>query len=219
MKTSTIRRPRYPVAPVRNTFIVLFLVALGPWESLAQENRFTLSDDERQRLVAGECLTLVEDSGDAQHLRVVALIDAPLERVWQVVTDYDTMHQWFPDLKESKALSTDGNVIMMYGRSAAPFPIADREWKGTARKSCSMDKDDRFCVSSWEMVPGSGNVRRNEGRWHIQRWSETQTLVLMENYIDPGLLLPDALLRTKMRKQLPAIISGLRKFCTSSKAE
>ncbi len=101
------------------TFFFLLLAALLCCASCAaRKMSLVMTEDERHeayiRLDKGDkfiSYTSVQGS-NTKHGKIVAVVDAPLEKVWRVITDYDRMHEYMPLLMDSRLLTSKGNTAV-----------------------------------------------------------------------------------------------------------
>ena len=58
---------------------------------------------------------------DVVMVRAEALVEAPLQTAWRVLTDYAQYPQFIPDLKSSRVLARSGNTAIVEQRGEAGF--------------------------------------------------------------------------------------------------
>jgi len=59
----------------------------------------------------GELVTIEEDSsGNLQNVTAGIIIDAPVNEVWQIVTDYNRYHEFLPQTKRVRILKQSGDT-------------------------------------------------------------------------------------------------------------
>ena len=54
-------------------------------------------------------------------------IDGSLEEILSVVSDVPSHPSWMPDCSESRVLRDDGETVVVYRRTQAPWPVSDRD--------------------------------------------------------------------------------------------
>ncbi len=67
----------------------------------------------------GELVLLEEENGRIKHIDYAILINAPLDNVWQVITDFESYPEFIPGQKVSKIIDRQGNAEMV--KSAVEF--------------------------------------------------------------------------------------------------
>ena len=100
-----------PVAPHRRasrTVSLLLSSAFMLWQTSA------MCDDVRDSVRAWR-----ED--DAVMVRAEAVVIAPLQTAWRVLTDYEQYAQFIPDLKSSRVLARSGNTAIVEQKGEAGF--------------------------------------------------------------------------------------------------
>jgi len=66
----------------------------------------------------------IVEKDDGYVADVVMFAPVPPAIAWDVLTDFDKMAGWVPNVKESKVLARDGNVLEIEQRGVAKFGIA-----------------------------------------------------------------------------------------------
>ena len=66
----------------------------------------------------------IVEKDDGYVADVVMFAPVPPPVAWDVLTDFDKMAGWVPNVKESKVLARDGNVLEIEQRGVARFGIA-----------------------------------------------------------------------------------------------
>ena len=193
-------------------FLTTFLFALP---ALAQPTPTvpSLSQDQVDRLNAGEVLVdlnaeLTPPVGDA-----LGIIDATPEAVYAIVADFANQSTWVDDVTLSEVVGEEeGGIQLCHGITDTPWPMEDREWTNRVWNG-QMDVDGvPAYVSNWVYVPGSGNLGHSEGYWLMFPWGEDGSKTLLRYYlvIDLGTPMPDFILNWGSENMLPTRVTGLR---------
>jgi hypothetical protein len=171
----------------------------------------TLSAEQVERLGTGEVLVEVVNAelatGDA-----MGVINAPPERVMEVVADFENYEDFMPDITEAEIVGQEGDFRLCRGLTDTPWPMDDRNWTLRAwygqRNIDGMD----VWVSTWDYVPGSGNLEDTEGYWLLIPWGDNGQSTLVRYYItaDLGTWLPDFLMTWATENMLPNMIQAIR---------
>ena len=212
--------------------ITLSLVSSALWPSSIEYKSFnTLT---LQRLAEGEILSFIQLLPDSKTHRceLMGLIQAPIQIVWKVISDYSRYHEFMPRtpvtfLVDPEALNSGqdesianwnrfeeklmnfkvdeygDNPFYFYNRFNMPFPLKDRHY---------ILKVERFPVifrSQWIEI--LGNTRVNTGSWTLVSFEEKPgtTLAVYSLDVDTGINLPPKIIQTAMKK-LPEIIRSLK---------
>jgi len=188
--------------------LVCTLLALTEPAALAAQPGWLEEPFVQQRLAQGE---VVVESGGAfdpgaprGQVRAAVRIPAPAETIWSVMTDCAEALQYVPGLRRCRRI--DG--------------AADGRWE-------DIEHEVRY---SW-LLPGvryvfraqyerphrmdfhrvSGDLKTVEGTWLLTGTRDgTATLVEYAVYVDPGFWTPQFLVTQTLRKDVSAVLSGLR---------
>jgi ribosome-associated toxin RatA of RatAB toxin-antitoxin module len=106
-----------------------------------------------------------------------AEIDAPLERVWEVVEDVEDAPNWQGGLKGLHALERDGE-----GR--AIVCEADNDAKVLTVKSTVRFQYDGPTLLSWRQE--KGQLKSVDGRWELEELADGRTRATYALEVDPG---------------------------------
>jgi ribosome-associated toxin RatA of RatAB toxin-antitoxin module len=106
-----------------------------------------------------------------------AEIDAPLERVWEVVEDVEDAPNWQGGLKALRALERDGE-----GR--AIVCESDNDAKVLTVKSTVRFQYDGPTLLSWRQE--KGQLKSVDGRWELEELADGRTRATYALEVDPG---------------------------------
>lgn len=184
--------------------ILAFALLLQPAE--ATQSEWVTDPAIQQRLAAGE--VVVASAIDTAHargrVRAAVRIDASPEAIFAVVTDCREALSFVPGLKHCRLVDR----------------AADGSWQ-------DVEHDVRY---SW-LLPSvryvfralyerpsridfhriSGDLKEEEGTWLLTRTPDGGgTVVEYEVYLDPGFWIPRSLVTHSLRKDIPAVLTGLR---------
>lgn len=143
---------------------------------------------------------------------VNGLIQAPMEELIAILKDYPKQTQWAPSMAEMRLLRREGEFEILGGRTDLPWPVPDRTWNMRAWTGYKTVSGRRSWVNLFQYIPGSGNMNESAGYWVLSPLPDdpTWTYCRYVLYGDPGIPLPDFVIRWASRTTLPAIISSLR---------
>ena len=138
-----------------------------------------------------DAATLHELAGDG-HLGVVeenpngslrlvtagSRIDAPVEKVWAQITDYEGYNTWMPQVEKVEARNRKGNTVDVFFDLAFKFSVISKEVTYTLRQMETPKKSIR-----WFLVDGDFSVSR--GSWHLVPVADGKsTMVFYSTYTD-----------------------------------
>ncbi|MFO1317877.1 MAG: SRPBCC family protein [Burkholderiales bacterium] len=75
----------------------------------------------------------VVEKDDGYVANLVMFAPVPTTVAWDVLTDFDKMAGWVPNVRESKVLARDGNVLEIEQRGVAKFGIASFPYVSTRK--------------------------------------------------------------------------------------
>lgn len=191
---------------------VLFATAATPAWAQVTVRYPTQLESHQAELQNGEIIVDVNVDGTLVHSDTLALIDAPAESIFRVVADFAGQANWVPDLTEARVISGSGERIVGQGTTDLAWPLTDRTWQiNIYNRAQTFDGNSCF-VSSWDYVPGSGDMIENDGYWLICPWAPdpSRSLVRYVFAADAGVSAPDFIERSVTANMVPNFINNLR---------
>lgn len=163
--------------------------------------------DPEERLSSGEVLTDVRPSSQIKggiDVAGVALVDAPLDRVWQALTSCDAQLSFVPGLRECTVVEGSRekqgwDVTAQTFQYAFPFPTIR-----TRVHSAYYDG------SRIEMSGAGGDIAALNGRWILSAHPDGRTQVNYDASFKSRLAVPRSLIQRSTRKDLPRLFERLR---------
>ena len=144
---------------------------------------------------------------DAPKIVVKAVINAPIEKVWDVVSDCRHYKQRFDRIESSRLVKTQGNQHFCEVEIDMPFPLSNLKATTKAIHTESPDAKAR----RWTLV--KGDYKTNTGSWELTKFrgGAQRTFAVYTIHADPNTSVPDWV-RTKAQKSaLPDMIKRLQK--------
>jgi len=200
------------------TFILLVLVifcihCLAP-QAFAQQNRQSSSSSlSSQSGQSNHLLRQVVRVNTEQpevrierrdkHTYVVGsvLINAPRERVWSTLVDYDRSTEIFNNLSLCQVIGNEGDVKLVRQVVKPGGPIKFDYVVNLTETKPSLIK--------WKRR--SGSFREVMGAWELESVAKTSsTLVTYSIHLDGGIALPPWLLASQVKGYLPTVLNALK---------
>lgn len=169
--------------------------------------RALYSDEDWADLQKGDVLSeLVQTEGGDDKGRAMAsgIIPASADRIWAVLTDWESYPGFMPNVEETKLRRREG----------------DKAW--IAQHLIVVWNDIRFSVV-WDMTPRQGlarfslddhepaDIADTRGSWQLIPLEDgSQTLVRYESQTDVGRPVPAFILNALSKRSLPRVMRGLR---------
>ncbi|MFB2834943.1 SRPBCC family protein [Floridanema evergladense] len=140
-----------------------------------------------------------------RYLSVEMLIPYSREQVWQVITSYDTLSEFIPNLVKSNRISnSESNFLLeLVGFcEILNFPFS-------LRTVLEVVENFPYAIDT-QMV--EGDLQSYSGQWRLEEVEQkkNQTLLSYSAEIVPKLTMPIALLERQLNRLLPINFSAIR---------
>ncbi|MBB3223862.1 SRPBCC family protein [Pseudoduganella umbonata] len=149
---------------------------------------------------------------DALHMYEIdasGTVQAPLPVVWRILTGYDRMEEFVPDLVSCRVLSRNGNEVIIEQFGNARFLFMSRSIHLIVRAT-------EQPMSSIDIALISGDMKHYESRWELVPMPETggtkilYTGRMMPNFYVPGILGTN-IIRGDIERMMGAVLARLDK--------
>ena len=141
---------------------------------------FALAEDPTHLAALAEdgLVVLVDKAADGslQTVKAVAVVDAPRDRVWQLVTDFDAYETWAPQMADASVVARQDQQVDVAFDLAFRFSVVSKHVKYTMRHTLQPPSTVRF-----ELLEGDMNGAK--GGWVLHELGD-RTLVVYENISD-----------------------------------
>ncbi|MYN01310.1 cyclase/dehydrase [Pseudoduganella sp. DS3] len=188
---------------MKQLLLVLFLGFAAPAMGAGQASRLELPKLE---------VSVHRVKADAQQLYEVnasGSVNASLATVWRILTTYDRMEEFVPDLASCRVLSRNGNEVIIEQFGTARFLFMSRSIHLVVRAT-------EQPMSSIDIALVSGDMKHYEARWELIPIPETGgTRViysgrLMPNFYVPGILGTN-IIRGDIERMMHAVLTHLER--------
>lgn len=165
-----------------------------------------------ERIEAGEVVTLLREvAGSAIKEGVaVALVEAPAERVFRVVTDNGSFEEFMPHVRESEVERAADGALINYQLLDVPF-AGDRHFRIRVDNGVEGEAGQPVFFSRWTYVPGSGNIVDTRGSWTLVPRGKQRTLAVYRVLTDPGGNIPRWIIHMASLRALDALVAAVRR--------
>jgi uncharacterized membrane protein len=178
-------------------------LACGAWGLAcgfpAHAGEIKLSPAEAQHVAARQLLirATLDSSQRRGTVRAAVRIDAPPDVVFQMLTTCADAMQYVPHMRLCRV------------RDQAP----DNSWQLVEHEIDFGWYAPRIkYVIAFRQV--SGDFKANEGRWELEPSADgSHTVLLYRAYLDPPGYIPNWVLRSRFRREMPQMLTDLRKRC------
>jgi ribosome-associated toxin RatA of RatAB toxin-antitoxin module len=205
-------RTRAPERAVGRLLVAAVVIVLAAGRAAAGDV-LALSDDEQRRLSAGEIL--IRDvrppgaSAGATGGTAIAVVRAPVERVWGVLTDYPGHPRYYPRVTAAEVLETKGPEVLVRYTIQIGFLTFDFHMRKVA------DVERRRI--DWHLAEDrpNGLLRENSGYWLVEPSPEGSVVTYA---VATRTMMPGFLTASSQRDSLVETIIGLRRVVTGAAA-
>ena len=185
--------------------LALALVLLEP--AAAAQSEWVTDPGIQQRLAAGEVVvatSAIDPAHPRGRIRAAVRIEAPPEAIWSTVTDCRQALSFIPGLKHCRRIDSapDGSWQDVEHEMRYSWLLPSVRYVFRAE----YDKPHRI-----DFHRISGDLKQEEGTWLLTQTADGGgTVVEYEVYVDPGFWVPQAFVKRSLRKDIPAVLTGLR---------
>lgn len=132
-----------------------------------------------------------------------AVVDVPMKKLWQVVSDCAHYKERMPRVAASAELKKEGNVHTCKVTIAMPFPLSNL----TAVTEATHDEQPQSATRRWKLV--SGDYKTNQGSWELKSLDAagTSTLITYSVQAEPNTAIPDFIRESAQKSAIPDMIN------------
>lgn len=147
---------------------------------------------------------------DAMHMYEVdatGTVAAPLPKVWRILTGYERMAEFVPDMESCKILSRNGNEVILEQFGVARFLFMSKAIHLIVRAT-------EQPMSSIDISLISGDMKHYESHWELIPIPETggtrivYSGKMMPNFYVPGLL-GSKMIRSDIERMMSAVLARI----------
>ena len=176
--------------------------------ALAAQTGWVVEPGVQQRLAAGEVVvqsaTAVDPAAPRGRVHAAVRIQASPEAIWSVMTDCSQAPLYVPGLKRCRRIDAAPD-----GRWEDIEHVVRYSWLLPTIRYVFRAQYDRPRRIDFHSI--SGDLKEQAGTWYLTPTPDrTATVVEYELYLDPGFWIPQFLVARTLRKDVPAVLSGLR---------
>lgn len=168
-----------------------------------------LDPSQLARLGRGELLVHTEPVAGAKMPRLVlhAIVDAPPDKVWDVLSQAERYPAFMPRIKKAEDLDIDGDRRKTRTVLEMPFPLPNLT--ATTRVTHTVVPGERW-RRAWTL--DSGDYVRNEGSWELTPFGDgaARTLTRYEVLVEPRMPIPKRLQASLQERALPGLVEAIR---------
>ena len=138
-----------------------------------------------------------------RRLAVQLRTPLPVEVLWQVLTDYEQLESFIPNLASSELIYREGSVVRLQ-------QVGSQQLLGlrfSAQVLLELEEHQEQGLLKFRML--RGDFRRFEGAWRIKPLSEAGSSLLYELTVQGCLGMPIPLIEERLRDDLSSNLSAV----------
>ncbi len=116
----------------------------------------------------GELIHLEEINGEIKYITLAILIDAPLDKVWKVLTDFENYPEFIPGHKDCKIIKKDNNEITVESAVEFKFMVIGSTVRYTTK----------YILKKPELIIIDTEINRETGRYKLIPINQGKRVVL-----------------------------------------
>jgi uncharacterized membrane protein len=175
---------------------------------------FELSQAEIQRIEKDEIVIRASLDASARRgtVRAAMLVDAPPDVVFASMTRCADALKYVPHLRVCRFREVAPDSSWALVEQEIDFGWYAPRLRYVFRADLVADKSISFRQVT-------GDFKANEGRWELEPAEGERTLLRYRVYIDPPGYVPNWLARSTFKRELPQMLTDLRRFCEAEQAQ
>ncbi len=128
------------------------------------------------------------------------VINAPIEKVFDVITQYERYPEFLPEVKETRTVNRKGNTVDVHYKV---------DVMKTVRYSIRVT-EERPTRMSWTFIEGE-MMKDNKGSWVLEAQGEKQTKATYTVEMALGALVPKAIVNALVENSLPKMLDAFKR--------
>ena len=136
----------------------------------------------------------------------VITINAPVEKCWAVISDYERYPEFLPEVKSIRTLNRRGNEVDVQYQAEVVKLI-----KYTVHM-----KEEGPTAVNWSFIDGEF-MKDNKGGWKLEDLGNGITRATYTVEIEVGMLVPKSIINALVDTQLPKLLENFKKRIESAR--
>ncbi len=128
------------------------------------------------------------------------VINAPIEKVFDVITQYERYPEFLPEVKETRTVNRKGNTVDVHYKV---------DVMKTVRYSIRV-VEERPNRMSWSFIEGE-MMKDNKGSWVLEAEGEGKTRATYTVEMALGALVPKAIVNALVETSLPKMLDAFKR--------
>ncbi len=145
----------------------------------------------------------IETADGREGIVARIIIPAPLEVVWTVITDYEKLPEFIPDMKLSKVIERKDSETILRQQGESRFLMFHFNVEVIIKLI-----EQRYHNIEFDLV--SGDFDYFEGEWKIESIGDKETMLTYTLIAHPGFYAPKWVVRYMLKRDIPVRLKALR---------
>ena len=174
---------------------VIFIIKSVPSGAVSQQTG--VIEDDNIKIV--EIKTPDGKDGITAKMKVMGTMN----RTWEVMTDYNSLKDFIPDLKVSRVIKKRGNEVIVYQEGESGLLM----FKFSVSVTVKIIERHHQSI---EFTKVDGDFDFFEGEWRGEPLSSNETLIVYTLAAKPKFYAPKWVIRSMMKRDIPGRMKALR---------
>jgi coenzyme Q-binding protein COQ10 len=128
------------------------------------------------------------------------VINAPMEKIWKVITDYERYPEFLSEVKKTRTANRKGNEVDVHYEAEVVKTI----------KYTLHFKEEPPSKLSWSFIEGD-YMKNNRGGWTLEDVGNGQVKATYNIEVELGSFVPKTLVNGLVDGQLPKVLEAFKK--------
>ena len=151
---------------------------------------------------ATDISVVTTEQGAAIEVKARAVVHAPIELIWQTLTDYDHLSEFVPGIVSSRVVSRDGAQLVVEQRGSARLWIFSYSIRVTVAST-----ERPYQTIDVHLL--QGNLRRLDGGYRIEPRPDGSTELSWTGLVEPDTPLPTFIRNPVLRRTISEQFTGM----------
>lgn len=194
----------------------MHVIALSLWSLIALPNSNPWQHVKNDEDLHVWARTVPESN--IREVKAETIIEAPIDRIWDVLADVDSYSAFMPYLIEAREVPREPGEKrgrLEYFRVNPPL-VSQRDY--IIKIEAKQDREKGHYVRSWSAAPDAGVSRRGDsirldicdGSWTLEKLEGSKTKVTYWVYTDPAGSIPGWLANQANTRSVPDVLQAVR---------
>jgi hypothetical protein len=143
-----------------------------------------------------------------QRIRASIYIYEETQKIWQLLTDYDHLADYIPDLLSSRLIKQEDDTVIIEQKNKARILFFHKTL--FQKISVKHEYPERLIFKGIK-----GDMDIYEGKWILKKINNKSTLLTYDLKVKPNFYVPQWLFRYKLKKTISKSLNAIRNHITN----